>query len=53
LAINALEAMGGCELCTLIVPFNQQQKEEVERFVAQWVLTESKAVDRLCVVFAG
>jgi hypothetical protein len=42
LAINALEATGGCELRTLIVPFNQQQKEEVERFVAQWVLAEGR-----------
>ncbi len=41
LAINTLEAQGSCELRTLIVPFNQQQKEEVERFVTQWVLTEN------------
>lgn len=35
--INTFEAPGNCELGTLIVPFNQQQQEEVERFVTQWL----------------
>lgn len=39
-AINTFEARGNCELRTLIVPFNQQQKDEVEGFVTQWVLAE-------------